>query len=137
MSADKMTDSWEKLDRLGADVSEKLNLRQAFADDPKRFDRFNVSLDDLFVDYSKNLITDDVMVALRELAMAANVEGWRDRMFAGDRINVTENRAVLHTALRNLDGGPIEVDGADVMPAIKDVLVRLKTFAPYHPAAAG
>ncbi|WP_430470379.1 glucose-6-phosphate isomerase [Thalassospira lucentensis] len=129
MSADKMTDSWEKLDRLGADVSEKLNLRQAFADDPKRFDRFNVSLDDLFVDYSKNLITDDVMVALRELAMAANVEGWRDRMFAGDRINVTENRAVLHTALRNLDGGPIEVDGADVMPAIKDVLVRLKTFA--------
>ena len=69
------------------------------------------------------------MVALRELAMAANVEGWRDRMFAGDRINVTENRAVLHTALRNLDGGPIEVDGADVMPAIKDVLVRLKTFA--------
>ncbi|MBV17697.1 MAG: glucose-6-phosphate isomerase, partial [Thalassospira sp.] len=55
MSADKMTDSWEKLDRLGADISEKLNLRQAFADDPKRFDRFNVSLDDLFVDYSKNL----------------------------------------------------------------------------------
>jgi glucose-6-phosphate isomerase len=129
MSADKMTDSWEKLDRLGADVSEKLNLRQAFADDPKRFDRFNVSLDDLFVDYSKNLITDDVMVALRELATAANVEGWRDRMFAGDRINVTENRAVLHTALRNLDGGPIEVDGADVMPAIKDVLSRLKAFA--------
>ena len=129
MSADKMTDSWEKLDRLGADVSEKLNLRQAFADDPKRFDRFNVSLDDLFVDYSKNLITDDVMVALRELATAANVEGWRDRMFAGDRINVTENRAVLHTALRNLDGGSIEVDGEDVMPAIKDVLGRLKAFA--------
>lgn len=129
MSADKMTDSWEKLDRLGADVSEKLNLRQAFADDPKRFDRFNVSLDDLFVDYSKNLITDDVMVALRELAMAANVEGWRDRMFAGDRINVTENRAVLHTALRNLDGDGVEVDGEDIMPAVKEVLGRLKAFA--------
>ncbi|MBR9899929.1 MAG: glucose-6-phosphate isomerase [Rhodospirillales bacterium] len=129
MSADKMTASWDKLDQLGAEVSEKLNLRQAFANDPARFERYSAALNDLFVDYSKNLITDNVMAALVELAKAANVEGWRDRMFAGDRINVTENRAVLHTALRNLDGGPVEVDGEDVMPAVKEVLARLKDFA--------
>jgi len=129
MSADKMTASWEKLDQLGAEVSEKLNLRKAFADDPARFERYSAALNDLFVDYSKNLINDDVMAALVDLAKAANVEGWRDRMFAGDKINVTENRAVLHTALRNLDGGPVEVDGTDVMPAVKEVLARLKDFA--------
>jgi len=129
MSADKMTASWEKLDQLGAEVSEKLNLRKAFADDPARFERYSAALNDLFVDYSKNLINDDVMAALVDLAKAANVEGWRDRMFAGDKINVTENRAVLHTALRNLDGGPVEVDGTDVMPAVKEVLGRLKDFA--------
>jgi glucose-6-phosphate isomerase len=129
MSADKMTASWEKLDQLGAEVSEKLNLRKAFADDPARFERYSAALNDLFVDYSKNLINDDVMATLVELAKAANVEGWRDRMFAGDKINVTENRAVLHTALRNLDGGPVEVDGTDVMPAVKEVLARLKDFA--------
>ncbi|MBC45022.1 MAG: glucose-6-phosphate isomerase [Thalassospira sp.] len=129
MSADKMTASWEKLDQLGAEVSEKLNLRKAFADDPARFERYSAALNDLFVDYSKNLVNDDVMAALVELAKAANVEGWRDRMFAGDKINVTENRAVLHTALRNLDGGPVEVDGTDVMPAVKEVLGRLKDFA--------
>ena len=129
MSADKMTASWEKLDQLGAEVSEKLNLRKAFADDPARFERYSAALNDLFVDYSKNLINDDVMAALVDLAKAANVEGWRDRMFAGDKINVTENRAVLHTALRNLDGGPVEVDGTDVMPAVKEELARLKDFA--------
>ncbi|MBO6807028.1 MAG: glucose-6-phosphate isomerase [Thalassospira sp.] len=129
MSADKMTASWEKLDQLGAEVSEKLNLRKAFADDPARFERYSAALNDLFVDYSKNLVNDDVMAALVDLAKAANVEGWRDRMFAGDKINVTENRAVLHTALRNLDGGPVEVDGTDVMPAVKEVLARLKDFA--------
>ncbi len=129
MSADKLTANWEELDQLGAEVSGKLNLRQAFADDPARFERYSAALNDLFVDYSKNLITDDVMAALVRLAKAANVEEWRDRMFAGDRINVTENRAVLHTALRNLDGGPVKVDGEDVMPAVKEVLARLKAFA--------
>ncbi|WP_430475591.1 glucose-6-phosphate isomerase [Thalassospira lucentensis] len=129
MSADKLTENWEELDRLGAEVSEKLNLRRAFADDPARFDRFSAALNDLFVDYSKNLITDDVMAALGKLAKAANVEAWRDRMFAGDKINVTEDRAVLHTALRNLDGAPVEFDGKDVMPAVKDVLALLKSFA--------
>ena len=129
MSTENLTTCWEKLDRLGAEVSKNLNLRKAFADDPARFDRFHVTQDDLFVDYSKNLITDDVMAALRELAETANVESWRERMFAGDRINVTENRAVLHTALRNLDGNTVMVDGKDVMPDVKDVLARMKRFA--------
>ena len=129
MSTENMTTCWDKLDQLGAEVSKNLNLRKAFANDPARFDRFQVALDDLFVDYSKNLITDDVMAALRELAKVAQVESWRDRMFAGDRINVTENRAVLHTALRNLDGDPVMVDGHDIMPDIKDVLARMKAFA--------
>ncbi|MDG4719501.1 MULTISPECIES: glucose-6-phosphate isomerase [Thalassospira] len=129
MSADKLTANWEELDQLGAEVSGKLNLRRAFSDDPARFERYSAALNDLFVDYSKNLITDDVMAALGKLAKAANVEEWRDRMFAGDKINVTENRAVLHTALRNLDGGAVELDGEDVMPAVKEVLARLKAFA--------
>ncbi|KEO53689.1 glucose-6-phosphate isomerase [Thalassospira permensis] len=129
MSTENLTTCWEKLDRLGAEVSKNLNLRKAFADDPARFARFHVTQDDLFIDYSKNLITDDVMAALRELAETTNVENWRERMFAGDRINITENRAVLHTALRNLDGNPVMVDGKDVMPDVKDVLARMKRFA--------
>ena len=115
MSADKLTANWEELDQLGAEVSGKLNLRQAFADDPARFERYSAALNDLFVDYSKNLITDDVMAALVRLAKAANVEEWRDRMFAGDRINITEDRDVLHTALCNLDGGAVKVDGEELL----------------------
>ncbi|MEQ5773976.1 glucose-6-phosphate isomerase [Thalassospira sp. NFXS8] len=129
MSTDHLSECWENLKQIGEDVSANLNLREAFAEDPARFLRYHSTLDDLFVDYSKNLITDNVLNGLLELAKEAGVIDWRDRMFAGERINITEHRAVLHTALRNLDGDAIAVDGEDIMPGIKEVLVRLKDFA--------
>ena len=129
MATERLNECWENLKRIGAEVSSELNLRDAFAQDPARFSRYHTALDDLFVDYSKNLITDDVLNGLLELAKEAGVADLRDRMFAGERINITEHRAVLHIALRNIDGDPIEVDGEDVMPAVKDVLARMKDFA--------
>jgi glucose-6-phosphate isomerase len=106
-----------------------VHLRSLFADDPERFARFSLRLDDLLLDYSKNRITAETMDLLLALARAAEVEAWRDRMFAGERINVTENRAVLHVALRNRANRPILVDGVDVMPAVNVVLERMRGFA--------
>ncbi len=129
MVTERLNECWENLKQIGAEVSSELNLRDAFTQDPARFSRYHTALDDLFVDYSKNLITDNVLNGLLELAKEVGVTEWRDRMFAGERINITEHRAVLHIALRNIDGDPIEVDGEDVMPAVKDVLARMKDFA--------
>jgi glucose-6-phosphate isomerase len=104
------------------------HLRDLFAADPNRFDRFSLALDDLLVDYSKQRVTEETIGLLAALARAAEVEAWRDRMFAGERINTTENRAVLHVALRNRSGRPILVDGADVMPAVAGVLDQMRGF---------
>ncbi|MGV9992540.1 glucose-6-phosphate isomerase, partial [Streptomyces sp. NPDC003374] len=76
------------------------HLRELFADDPSRAERYTVRVGDLRIDYSKHLITDETLALLRELAVATDVFGLRDAMFRGERINVTEDRAVLHTALR-------------------------------------
>ena len=75
-------------------------MRSLFADDPGRFERFSLKLDDLLLDYSKNLVTQETMARLFELARQAQVESWRERMFSGTKINFTEHRAVLHVALR-------------------------------------
>ncbi len=107
----------------------KLNLRDLFARDRQRFERFSLSLDDLLLDYSKNLIRPATMKPLLALARETGVEALRDAMFAGERINLTEDRAVLHTALRNRSGRPVLVDGRDVMPDVLDVLARMRAFA--------
>ena len=92
-------------------------MRDLFAADPGRFRRFSARLDGkLLLDYSKNRITAETLPLLLDLARAADLEGWRGRMFAGDKINNTEGRAVLHVALRNRSNTPILVDGRDVMP---------------------
>ncbi len=104
-------------------------LRQRFADDPGRFDKFSLSLGDFLLDYSKNLIDEDLMARLVGLARAADVEKRRDAMFAGEAINVTENRPVLHVALR---AGPDEVyraGGVNVVPEVHEVLDRMADFA--------
>lgn len=106
-----------------------VHLRDLFSADPDRFAAFSASLDDLLVDYSKNRVTAETMALLAELARAADVEGLRDRMFAGEAINFTENRSVLHIALRNRSNRPIKVDGHDVMPEVNAVLARMRTFA--------
>lgn len=106
-----------------------LHMRDLFAADPKRFERFSLSFNDILLDYSKNRITGDTMKLLFNLARQEDVEGWRGRMFAGEKINVTEGRAVLHVALRNRTSRPIVVDGKDVMPAVNRVLAHMKQFS--------
>ena len=104
-------------------------LRQLFAEDPDRFSHFSATFGDMLLDYSKNRIDQKVMAALFELAREVDVEGRRDRMWAGEHINSTEDRAVLHMALRYQGDQPVMVDGHDVMPDVRDVLGRMKTFS--------
>ena len=106
-----------------------LHMRDLFAADPGRFGRFSLRLGDLLLDYSKNRVTEKTLHLLLDLARQCDVEGWRDRMFAGERINTTEGRAVLHTALRNRGNRPVIVDGVDVMPAVNRVLARMRSFS--------
>ena len=103
--------------------------RKDFADDPARFKQFSVTLDDLLFDYSKQRIDAAVLSALVELAKAAKVEAKREAMFAGEKINTTEKRAVLHTALRNFSGKPVLVDGKDVMPEVIGTREKMLSFA--------
>lgn len=105
------------------------DIRAAFATDPQRFSRFSVTLDDFLFDYSKCAVNDRVLDGLEALAKQAGVEKKRDAMFAGEKINITEDRAVLHTALRNRAGSPVIVDGRDVMPDINAVLEAMGAFA--------
>ncbi len=105
------------------------HLRELFAADDKRFATFSARLDDLLLDYSKTAVTPETMELLVALAEAADVEAKRDAMFAGEPINTTEGRAVLHTALRNQSGNPVMVDGVDVMPEVNAVLERMSAFA--------
>ena len=106
-----------------------LHLRNLFARDKKRAERFSLQMDDLLLDYSKNLIRPQTMKLLLKLAREAGVETLRDAMFAGEKINLTEGRAVLHTALRNRSDRPVLVDGHDVMPDVREVLARMRAFA--------
>ncbi|MCI4145902.1 glucose-6-phosphate isomerase [Streptomyces sp. MMS20-AI2-20] len=104
-------------------------LRDLFADDPSRAERYVVHVGDLRIDYSKHLVTDETLRLLRELAAATDVFGLRDAMFRGERINTTEDRAVLHTALRAARDAVVEVDGENVVPAVHAVLDRMADFA--------
>ena len=105
-----------------------LHMRELFEDDPQRFGRFSLRLGDILLDYSKNRITAETMGLLMDLARDRGVEERRGAMFAGERINATENRAVLHVALRNRSNRPMEVDGRDVMPGVNAVLAKMRAF---------
>jgi glucose-6-phosphate isomerase len=104
------------------------HLRQLFDRDPDRGSRYTLRVGDLHLDYSKHLVTDETLQLLRELAAAAGVFGLRDAMFRGDRINVTENRAVLHTALRAPQSSTVELDGQNVVPGVHAVLYKMTQF---------
>ncbi|MCS6808534.1 MAG: glucose-6-phosphate isomerase [Bacteroidota bacterium] len=106
-----------------------MHLRNLFAENPKRFEELSIEWNDILVDFSKNRITSETIQLLAALARATHVESKRDAMFAGELINATEKRAVLHVALRNRSGKPMFVGGRDVMPEVLDVLQRMKTFA--------
>uniref|UniRef100_UPI003AAFEC09 glucose-6-phosphate isomerase b isoform X2 n=1 Tax=Centroberyx gerrardi TaxID=166262 RepID=UPI003AAFEC09 len=109
-----------------------LNLRHMFDADKERFSKFSTTLKtedgDILLDYSKNLITEEVMKMLVDLAKSRGVEAAREKMFSGEKINFTEGRAVLHVALRNRSNTPIMVGGKDVMPDVNKVLQQMKGF---------
>ncbi len=105
------------------------HLRDWFRRDPTRVERLSGRVGNLLVDYSKHLVTGETLQLLRELATVRGVEALRDRMFAGDKINVTEDRAVLHVALRNRSNRAIQVDGRDVMPDVTAGLDHMRGFS--------
>ncbi|XP_070762706.1 glucose-6-phosphate isomerase b isoform X3 [Enoplosus armatus] len=109
-----------------------LNMRHMFEADKERFNKLSLTLKtedgDILLDYSKNLITDEVMKMLVDLAKSRGIEAAREKMFTGEKINFTEGRAVLHVALRNRSNTPIIVDGKDVMPDVNKVLEKMKGF---------
>ena len=106
-----------------------VHMRDMFAEDPGRFERFSLQLNDILFDYSKNRISDKTMALLLKLAKSCELDNWIQRMFNGDHINHTEDRAVLHTALRNMSYQPMRVDGVDVMPEVRGELIRVKKLA--------
>ena len=107
---------------------EPLHLRELFARDPGRFEALSLRLDDLLLDYSKNRVTPRTLELLVQLAEEAGLPRFIERMFNGERINCTEDRAVLHVALRNRSARPITVDGRDVMPDVRRVLQQMRAF---------
>jgi len=128
MSALTQSAAWQAL-QSHYKTMRQIRMRDLFADDPQRFVKFSLTCNDLLLDYSKNIITDDTMALLMGLARQARLGEWRDRMFSGEKINVTEGRAVLHVALRNRSNRPIYADGADVMPKVNAVLEQMRRFS--------
>lgn len=106
-----------------------LQMRELFAQDPQRFERFSLKFQDILFDYSKNRITEKTMTLLLALAQQAKLRDWIAAMFSGEKINHTEGRAVLHVALRNRSNRPILVDGEDVMPEVNGVLAKMRDFS--------
>jgi len=125
----KLTDSksWKKLEDHYKKTS-SFQMRELFKNDPDRFKRFSVKFKDILLDYSKNRITSDTLSLLFALAEEQELKKAIEDMFSGKKINTTENRAVLHTALRNFSGKPVLVDGEDVMPKVKEVQEKMKKF---------
>src|ERR1700693_4726904 len=128
MTALTATPAWQALTAHHAQIKDA-HLRKLFADDPGRAERLSAEGAGLFLDYSKNRITDETLRLLLQLAEERGVAKRRDAMFAGETINTTERRAVLHVALRAPRGTRIEVDGADVMPDVHKVLDAMAMFA--------
>ncbi|MEU7162336.1 glucose-6-phosphate isomerase [Streptomyces chrestomyceticus] len=121
------TPEWTALNKHREQLGE-VRLRELFDQDPERAGRYTLKVGDLHLDYSKHLVTDETLRLLRELAEARGVTELRDAMFRGEKINVTENRAVLHTALRAPESASVEVDGENVVPAVHSVLRKMQIF---------
>ncbi|MEU9265384.1 glucose-6-phosphate isomerase [Streptomyces sp. NPDC048251] len=122
------TPEWTALAKHREELGE-VRLRELFAADPERGAGYTLRVGDLHIDYSKHLVTDETLRHLRELAVATDVFGLRDALFRGEKINTTEDRAVLHTALRAPRDAVIEVDGENVVPAVHAVLDKMAGFA--------
>lgn len=122
------TQAWQALEAHFA-ANKETQLKDLFAQDPKRFDKFSLTFGgDILVDYSKNLITEETLNLLVNLAKETDLRSAIDAMFNGEKINMTEGRSVLHVALRNRSDRPVESDGKDVMPEVNAVLAKMKGF---------
>jgi len=128
MSTLTQSPAWQNLQKH-YEATKDLHLRQLFAEDPQRFAKFSLRFKDFLLDFSKNRITDETLRLLLALAEQAQVKAWAEKMFTGAKINVTEDRAVLHIALRNRGNRPIIVDGKDVMPEVNAVLAHIAEFS--------
>ena len=122
------TTSWNKLKRH-FEANQNLEMKKLFKNDENRKNIFSLSFDDIALDYSKNRITEETMELLVKLAEEAEVSDAIAKYFNGDKINATENRAVLHTALRNQKNNEINVDGVDVMPEVRQTLEKIRSFS--------
>ena len=122
------TAAWKKL-AAHHETVHRLQMKNLFAEDPRRFERFSIRFNDILVDFSKNRITAETLGLLIELAGECGLPEAIGQMFAGGRINETENRAVLHVALRNRANTPMLADGVDVMPEVNAVLSRMRDFS--------
>jgi len=120
--------AWQVLQEHQWEIA-RLHLRDLFDTDPQRFERYSLRLDDLLFDYSKNRITDTTLSLLFDLARQAGLADKIEAMFQGGKINLTEDRAVLHTALRNRSNRPVLVDGVDVMPDVNRTLHKMRHFS--------
>lgn len=126
--------AWKALEAHHASVGKSFVLKQEFEKDPKRFEKFSFTFDNaadksqILFDFSKNFLTEETLKTLVDVAKAAGVENLRDQMFAGDKINFTEDRAVYHVALRNVANDVMNVDGDNVMPEVNSVLEHIKEF---------
>jgi glucose-6-phosphate isomerase len=122
------TKSWQILGRHYVKMK-KVHMKTLFAENPQRFEKFSSRFNDMLIDYSKNRITEETLKLLIALAEDCDLKGAIENMFSGEKINETENRAVLHIALRNRSNTPIRVDGKDVMPEVNSVLKKMKDFS--------
>ncbi|MBS7563937.1 glucose-6-phosphate isomerase [Mucilaginibacter sp. Bleaf8] len=121
------TQAWAKLKDLAAKAGQT-TISQLLKDDPERFSKYTFHLNDVHIDFSKNLVTDEVLSVLKELATECGLNDAIKAMFSGELINRTENRSVLHTALRNFSGKPVYAEGKDVMPDVQSVQNQMKAF---------
>lgn len=120
--------SWQQLTNH-AQLMKNQHMKELFAEDSQRFSKFSIKLPSILLDYSKNTITEETIALLTDLARECDVESWREKMFAGERINKTEDRAVLHTALRNRSLQSTLVDGKNISPDIEQTLHKIKKFS--------
>ncbi|MFD2165215.1 glucose-6-phosphate isomerase [Thalassotalea euphylliae] len=128
MSTREQLPSWKLLSAI-AEKKKAQHLNDLFAVDANRFEKYSMSFDEILLDYSKNRIDDETIEALQSLLEEVDITSWRDRMFAGERINKTENRAVLHTALRDSVSADVSVDGQNVRASVEQQLLKIKSFS--------
>ena len=120
--------AWKALQKHKEQVSD-VSMRELFDQDDNRFSDFHLTFNDMLLDFSKNRVNQETMSLLMQLAKESQLKEWTEKMFSGEKINHTENRAVLHTALRNRGNKPVYVDGQDVMPEVNSELDKMREYS--------